>query len=198
MVCFWLNSLLYFNENRQGSTLNIHPYLSAMVNYTCPMKFQVNQIIILRIAFSVSIKWQMCNYMSPLKFQVNQIIILRITFSVTIKWQMTTGQLHEPHKIPGKPDRLLLELPWSSFFRNHNHQHILNLDLLLLHQFQDFDSAKQQNVSWNFIYCHQGFDYAEEQNMAFKMSSFAETMALGYLKSQVMKMEFICVDGIRF
>ena len=38
------------------------------------------------------------------------------------------------------------------------------------------------------IYCHhhlQGFDYAEEQNMAFKMSSFAETMALGYLKSQV-------------
>ena len=25
----------------QGSTLNIHPYLSAMVNYTCPMKFQV-------------------------------------------------------------------------------------------------------------------------------------------------------------
>ena len=24
----------------QGSTLNIHPYLSAMVNYTCPMKFQ--------------------------------------------------------------------------------------------------------------------------------------------------------------
>ena len=24
----------------QGSTTNIHPYLSAMVNYTCPMKFQ--------------------------------------------------------------------------------------------------------------------------------------------------------------
>jgi len=56
----------------QGSTLNIHPYLSAMVNYTCPMKFQ-------------------------------------------------------------------------------------------------------------------GFDYAEEQNMAFKMSSFAETMALGYLKSQAVE-----------
>ena len=33
----------------------------------------------------------------------------------------------------------------------------------------------------------QGFDFAEEQNMAFKMSSFAETMALGYLKSQVHK-----------
>ena len=30
--------------------------------------------------------------------------------------------------------------------------------------------------------------------MAFKMSSFAETMALGYLKSQVM--ELTCVDGI--
>ena len=24
----------------QGSTTNIHPYLSAFVNYTCPMKFQ--------------------------------------------------------------------------------------------------------------------------------------------------------------
>ena len=34
--------------------------------------------------------------------------------------------------------------------------------------------------------------------MAFKMSSFAETMALGYLKSQVVKIEFVCVDGIKF
>ena len=24
----------------QGSTTNIHPYLSSLVNYTCPMKFQ--------------------------------------------------------------------------------------------------------------------------------------------------------------
>ena len=27
----------------QAATTNVHPYLSAMVNYTCPMKFQVGQ-----------------------------------------------------------------------------------------------------------------------------------------------------------
>ena len=34
--------------------------------------------------------------------------------------------------------------------------------------------------------------------MAFKMSSFAETMALGYLKSQVVNMELICVMELDF
>ena len=33
----------------------------------------------------------------------------------------------------------------------------------------------------------QGFSYAEEQNLSFKMSSFAETTALGYLKSQAVE-----------
>jgi phosphatidylinositol phospholipase C beta len=37
------------------------------------------------------------------------------------------------------------------------------------------------------VYILQGFNYAEEQNLAFKMSSFAETTALGYLKSQAVE-----------
>ncbi len=37
------------------------------------------------------------------------------------------------------------------------------------------------------MYILQGFNYAEEQNLAFKMSSFAETTALGYLKSQAVE-----------
>ena len=56
------------------------------------------------------------------------------------------------------------------------------------------ETATKYDIHGVMIYCHQGFDYAEEQNMAFKMSSFAETMALGYLKSQVM--ELICVHVI--
>ena len=41
------------------------------------------------------------------------------------------------------------------------------------------------DLGYDDYYHGQGFDYAEEQNMAYKMSSFAETTALGYLKSQV-------------
>ena len=41
------------------------------------------------------------------------------------------------------------------------------------------------DLGYDDFYHGQGFDYAEEQNMAYKMSSFAETTALGYLKSQV-------------
>ena len=38
------------------------------------------------------------------------------------------------------------------------------------------------------VFCPlQGFDYAETQDVAHKMSSFAETMALGYLKSQAVE-----------
>ena len=37
------------------------------------------------------------------------------------------------------------------------------------------------------VFPMQGFDYAETQDLAHKMSSFAETMALGYLKSQAVE-----------
>ena len=41
-----------------------------------------------------------------------------------------------------------------------------------------------------------GFDFAEEQNLHFKMSSFAEPAALGYLKSQAI--EFVNYNKRQF
>ena len=75
------------------------------------------------------------------------------------------GQLHLPHEVPGEPIFYIIATydQSSSSFYNCYCYFMINR-----HRFQ-------------------GFDFAEEQNMAFKMSSFAETMALGYLKSQVHK-----------